>query len=195
MQFFDKFVKNYVMKKIFIACIILILVFSLYGIISNCQDIIGEKKLSSADYLRIHIRANSNEEFDQNIKYKIKEKYVEFLTPKIAFCASKQNVVDMVNEEKINLQNLADDVLKQYGFEYQSKVSIKSEMFPTRTYEDYTLESGVYDALIVELGEAKGNNWWCVIYPPLCFTNYSSTNSTSVVYKSKILEIIKKFFS
>lgn len=183
------------MKKIFVACIIIVISLSIFGIIFSSQNQIGTNKLTNADYLRIHIRANSNDEVDQNIKYQIKEKYIEFLTPKIAFCSSKQDVVNLVDAEKTNLENLANSVLKENGFEYQSKVSIKSEMFPTRTYEDYTLQSGVYDALIVELGKAEGNNWWCVIYPPLCFTNYQTTNFSSVVYKSKIWEIIKQFFS
>mgnify|MGYP002521854701 CR=1 FL=1 len=84
---------------------------------------------------------------------------------------------------------------KQAGLNYKSNIKIDREVFPTRTYEGYTLESGIYDAIIVELGSAKGNNWWCVIYPPLCFTNYSSANNQSVVYKSKIWGIIKQFFS
>lgn len=183
------------MKKIFVVCITIVISLSIFGIIFSSQNQIRTNKLTNADYLRIHIRANSNDEVDQNIKYQIKEKYIEFLTPKIAFCSSKQDVVNLVDAEKTNLENLANSVLKENGFEYQSKVSIKSEMFPTRTYEDHTLQSGVYDALIVELGKAEGNNWWCVIYPPLCFTNYQTTNFSSVVYKSKIWEIIKQFFS
>ena len=59
-------------------------------------------------------------------------------------------------------------------------------------YNSTVLESGVYDAVIVNLGEAKGNNWWCVVYPPLCFVN--ETNNNSIIYKSKLLELIKKFF-
>lgn len=150
---------------------------------------------NNADYLRIHIRANSNSEIDQEVKYKIKDEFVSYLTPKIALCTSKHDVVNLINIEHNKLVNLADTVLKDNGFNYTSNILIRSEMFPTRNYEGYTLESGVYDALIVELGEAQGNNWWCVIYPPLCFTNYSSNNLSSVVYKSKIWEIIKKFFN
>ena len=183
------------MKKVFLISLCLVILLSVFGIVFNSQVQVLTRNLTIADYLRIHIKANSNAEVDQNIKYQIKEEYIDFLTPKLAFCNCKQDVVDLVNKEKNNLENLADSILQENGFEYKSNVSIKSEMFPTRTYEDVTLESGVYDALIVELGEAKGNNWWCVIYPPLCFTNYSATNSTSVVYKSKILEIIKQFFS
>ena len=62
-------------------------------------------------------------------------------------------------------------ILRQKGFNYVSNVKINNEYFPSRTYENTTLESGYYDAVIIELGEAKGDNWWCVMYPPLCFVN------------------------
>ena len=79
-------------------------------------------------------------------------------------------------------------MLKNAGFNYHSKVAVRNELFPTRVYGDFTLEEGFYDALIVELGEAKGDNWWCVVYPPLCFTG-----TENIKYKSKILEIINSF--
>ena len=64
------------------------------------------------------------------------------------------------------------------------------ERFPTRVYEGVTLAAGVYDALILELGSGEGDNWWCVVYPPLCFTG----GSVNVVYRSKIAQIIRQFF-
>lgn len=180
------------MKKIFILLIISILSLVVVGLSLNIN---AETGVDNADYLRIHIRANSNSDVDQTIKYKIKDEYVNYLTPKIAFCKNKNDVVEVINTESVNLINLANELLFDAGLNYTANLIVRSEMFPTRTYEGYTLESGIYDALIVELGEAKGNNWWCVIYPPLCFTNYNANNSSSIVYKSKIWEIIKKFFS
>lgn len=179
------------MKKFILLLILLILSLIGSGIIFGQTT--TEK--NNNDYLRIHIRANSNSDVDQKVKYLIKDEFVNFLTPKLAFCTNKNQVVEMITVESQQLENLADSILKENGFSYTSKVKINTEMFPTRTYDGYTLESGIYDALIVELGEASGNNWWCVIYPPLCFTNYSSTNFGAVVYKSKILEIIRQFFS
>ena len=70
---------------------------------------------------------------------------------------------------------------------------MREEEFPTRVYEGVTLEAGVYDALIVELGTGKGDNWWCVIYPPLCFSGEATGNN--VQYRSRIWEIIRNFFS
>lgn len=180
------------MKKFFIVLILLVLSLVFVGVCINFTTNISNNNFN---YLRIHIRANSNSDIDQEIKYKIKDEYINYLTPKIAFCNSKKDVIDLINLESKTLEEIANSILQDAGFDYFAKLKIKSEMFPTRTYEGYTLESGIYDALIVELGKAEGNNWWCVIYPPLCFTNYSSTNFAGVVYKSKIWEIIKKFFS
>ena len=181
------------MKNFFAFIVFVLVVVLAFGFCLNINNSIESDE--HADYLRIHIRANSNSDVDQEVKYAIKDEYIAYLTPKLANCLSKQDVVEMILKEKNNLEELADNLLSNNGFCYKSKVSIKSEMFPTRYYEGYTLESGIYDALIVELGEATGNNWWCVIYPPLCFANYSGANSKNIVYKSKILEIIKKFFN
>ena len=177
------------MKKLLIFSLFLVVCFSIFGICFNTQN-----SSSNADFLRIHIRANSNTECDQEIKYAVKEKFVEYLTPKVAFCKTKNDVIGLLEVESESLENLANEILSQNGFDYCANVKITAEEFPTRTYEGYTLESGIYDAVVVELGKAQGNNWWCVIYPPLCFTDYSNQSSLSYVYKSKIWEIIKSFF-
>lgn len=178
------------MKKLFVFTLLLIVAICAVGIAFTSKTDVQTK-----DYLRIHIRANSNSDVDQEVKYKIKDEYVNFLTPKIANCKSKDDVVEVIVENDDELVAIANDVLAKNGFDYTASIKIAREEFPTRTYEGYTLNSGVYDALIVELGEAKGNNWWCVIYPPLCFTDYSSNSFEAVVYKSKIWEIIKQFFN
>ena len=180
------------MKKLFIILVLVVTGLIIFGLVfSNEQNL----QIQNSDYLRIHIRANSNSDIDQKVKYEIKDAFIWFLTPKIAICQSKDDVVSVIEIQKKNLENLADEILLKNGFNYTSNVKINAEMFPTRSYDGFTLESGVYDDDIEEMGEAKGNNWWCVIYPPLCFTNYSGANSGLVVYKSKILEIIKQFFS
>ena len=191
MFFFAFSGNNQCMKKIAVISTFLLVAILIVGV---CFQNNVKTKDENCDYLRIHIRANSNEQVDQDIKFVIKDQFVCFLTPKIADCKAKRDVIDVISKNKQSLENLANSTLKQNGFDYVSNIKIDKEYFPTRTYQGYTLESGIYDAMIVELGTAQGNNWWCVIYPPLCFANYSAQNGTNVVYKSKILEIIKKFF-
>ena len=170
------------------ACIT-ILVFAIIVIVS--AGVISIEKKVDTEYLRIHIRAESNSEEDQAVKYLIKDRVVNYLAPFISECDSKEKAEKMLEENLSGVCAVADKVLAENGFLYTSKASIKREEFPTRTYGEYTLDNGFYAALIIELGSAKGDNWWCVVYPPLCFTegNYGYT------YKSKIYEIIKGFFN
>ena len=144
---------------------------------------------NSVEYLRIHIRANSNSQQDQSVKYQIKEEVVAYLTPLIVECNSKEQAISLLNSHKREIEKVCDKVLSDNGFDYKAEVAVRNELFPTRVYGEFTLNEGFYDALIVELGKAKGDNWWCVVYPPLCFAG----SDTNVVYKSKILEIIEKF--
>lgn len=145
------------------------------------------------DYLRLHIRANSNSAIDQNIKYLIKDEMVNFLTPYLCNVKSKEKAIEVVQSYSNLIKSLCVNKLKADGFNYSVNVKIANEYFPTRTYSNTTLESGYYDAVIVELGEAKGDNWWCVMYPPLCFVN-KNENTMQIKYKSKIVEWFKSIF-
>lgn len=170
------------MKKICITLEIIIIIFLTIVCGAGCAT------TNESEYLRIHIRANSNSQEDQSVKYLVRDEIINMLTPVLADCHSKRSAVSVIERNKRNLEQIIDDVLSRNGFDYSSKVSVKNEEFPTRIYEDLTLESGYYDAVIVELGKAEGNNWWCVIYPPLCFTTEGD-----FTYKSKIIEIINDF--
>ncbi len=169
------------MKKIGITLILLsIITLTLVASISFNSN--------SVEYLRIHIRANSNATIDQSVKYQVKNAIVDYLTPIVASCSSKEQTITEINKNKSQVEGVANKVLKNAGFDYTSRVAVRNELFPTRVYGDFTLEEGFYDALIVELGKAEGDNWWCVVYPPLCFTG-----TENIKYKSKILEIINHF--
>ena len=143
------------------------------------------------EYLRIHVRADSNDTSDQQVKYQVKDAIVEYLTPFIAECQTKQQAQALLTSRLTAIECVADRVLKENGFSYTAKASVRQENFPTRVYGELELESGIYDSLIIELGSGKGDNWWCVVYPPLCFVGQGQ----SYVYKSKIAEIIDRFFN
>lgn len=148
-------------------------------------------KPQKTEYLRIHIRANSNLEKDQQVKMLVKSAVVDFLTPLVSEIDTTTEAEEKLTKNLSKIENVADNVLKNNGFSYRSKAKIKEEKFPTRTYGELILPVGYYDALIIELGEGEGDNWWCVIYPPLCFTG----EGKNYVYKSKIEQIINKFFN
>lgn len=154
----------------------------------------GESQsLDASNYLRIHIRANSNSCEDQTVKYEIKDKVVEKLAPLLSDAKTKKQAVTIIQNNLTMITSTVDLLLEEKGFNYKSSASIKSEYFPTRTYDSLTLSSDVYDALIINLGTGKGDNWWCVAYPPMCFVNFDN-GSENVVYKSKLVEIVENFF-
>jgi len=149
--------------------------------------------INDADYLRLHIRANSNSSEDQNVKYLVKSEVLNFINADCEKFTSKQNIENYFAQNKNKIESYVNLVLKQNNFNYTSNIKLNNEYFPTRTYNNVTLEGGFYDAIIIELGSAEGNNWWCVAYPPLCFM-YESSNFGNITYKSKLYEIISKFF-
>ena len=175
------------MKKLCILFLpLFIIILTAIGITGNS----GGEDSRQNEYLRIHIRANSNDSADQDVKYLVRDEIVEYLTPLVSTCKTKQEAIAMTDLYLGEISQRADEVLRANGFTYGAKASVKKEEFPTRIYGEYTLEAGEYDALIVELGEGTGDNWWCCIYPPFCFT----AGNGNVIYRSAILETIAKFY-
>lgn len=150
----------------------------------------AQKQEMCEEYLRIHIRADSNEDGAQAVKYKVRDGVVDYLTPLVADYTTQKQAVQGIAKNLDGIRLVAEKILQQAGFFYGAAVEIKTENFPTRVYGSYTLPAGEYTALIVRLGRGEGDNWWCVVYPPLCF----AATSADVVYKSKIKEIIDRFY-
>ena len=154
------------------------------------QRPLAHTQTQNTQYLRIHVRADSNAVEAQEVKYAVRDKIVEYLTPLVAGYATQSEAVAGVTQNLDGIRKVADTALRENGYDYGASASVKSEYFPTRVYDGCTLPAGEYTALIVELGAGQGDNWWCVIYPPLCF---SAPTGKNIVYKSKILEIIRRW--
>ena len=178
--------KRRVMKKVIISFFVVLVV--AFGFL--LLPLKFGSKGSDTTYLRIHVRANSNSSEDQAIKYQVKDILVSYLTPLLQDVKTVDGAKVVLENNLDTLSSLATDFLKENGFGYGAKAKMSNEYFPTRSYEDLTLEDGFYDALIVELGSAAGNNWWCVVYPPLCFSE--KQDSSGVEYASIIAELIKR---
>ena len=176
------------MKKVFILIAALAALFIAINVFAGNE----EEKEVNADYLRIHIRANSNSDADQSVKYEVKAAVVEALTPLVLGARSKEQAEEIISENLWLIDETSERVLRENGFYYGAKARLCDEQFPTRTYGDLTLESGVYDALIVDLGSGEGDNWWCVVFPPLCFV--ADGEGEDVTYKSLIVEWFEKLF-
>lgn len=174
------------MKKVCIGVsVFLVVLATIFAVVLFPQ----KTSTDNNDYLRIHVRANSNSAEDQKVKYEVKDEAVKFITPFVKDCVTKEAAIEVMSGLTEQIAEVCDKALKERGYTYGARAQVREEKFPTRVYGDLTLEEGVYDALIIELGTGKGDNWWCVIYPPLCFTSASA----DVEYRSIIMDIINKF--
>lgn len=144
------------------------------------------------DVIRIHIRANSNSAEDQAVKTEVVKEVTDYLTPVLAECDSKAEAIEAIKSNLREIERTADNKLVECGKMYASTAKAVREEFPARQYGGYVFDRGEYDALIIELGSGEGDNWWCVAFPPLCFV--PSGDGENFRYKSKIVEIIEKFF-
>lgn len=167
------------MKKI---CIIFGLLIIIILTATGCYA----ERVDVSEYFRIHVRANSNEAADQQVKYYVKDLVSEYLAPIISGSKSKADAMEKISAQTEQIEKICDEALGEKGFSYKSEALLKREEFPLRVYEGTTLPHGEYDSLIINLGSGKGDNWWCVIYPPLCFSG------ENIEYKSKIKELIDK---
>ena len=140
---------------------------SLY-IAFSCTYFAAAAQSVREDVVRLHILANSDSEKDQNIKLKVRDALLEKNTLILSDGVNQDNAVEYFELSKDELLETASDVLRENGFDYDVKVYLEKEYFETREYGELIFPAGEYTALRVVLGEGKGRNWWCVMFPPLC---------------------------
>lgn len=128
----------------------------------------------SSNVFRLHIIANSDSEEDQNLKYIIRDELIDYMNSLCGNSSSKEETVDIVSNHINDFTQIANNIIQENGFSYFASVEIGNFEFPTKTYADISFPSGYYDALKVKLGDSKGQNWWCVLYPSLCFIDTTS---------------------
>ena len=168
--------KKYIV--ISILCIAIITGYLLSGI--AMQKSIAKK------VVRLHIIPNSNSTFDQNLKLQVRDKIVEYLSPKLLKSNSIEESKTIIANNLENIKEISQQITSQYS-NYDINVSLGESKFPTKNYDNYSFPAGTYDALKITIGEGAGNNWWCVMFPPLCFTNSSVSrfNATSSSHSKK----------
>lgn len=123
------------------------------------------------EILRFHVIANSDSNEDQALKLKVKDAVTKALQPKLYDANSVKEARYILKKELVNLEELSNDIIKENGFTYTASASIEKGYFPLKVYGDLTLPPGEYEAVRIELGSASGKNWWCIMFPPLCFVD------------------------
>jgi len=156
--------------KKFLIIFVLFIVYTLISIFSYSNAV--SKNISDSVF-RLHVIANSDSDEDQNLKYLVRDKLIDYMNSLSQNIYSKDEAIKIANENKDEFYNIAKSVIIDNGFNYDVNVEIGNFSFPTKNYGDISLPAGFYDALKVEIGNSSGQNWWCVIFPSLCFVDVS----------------------
>ena len=152
----------------------LILLLIIYTIICAFSYVQAVSTDISNSVFRLHVLANSNSDADQALKYKVRDNLLKYMNGLCSNFTSKDEAIKIVTEHQDEFKQVALDTIYNEGYSYDVKINIGNFEFPTKQYGDISLPAGYYDALRVEIGEAKGRNWWCVMFPSLCFIDVSS---------------------
>lgn len=160
-------------KKLNFIFIITILLF-IYIALLSCNYTKTISTNLSDNVFRLHIIANSDSSADQELKLKVRDKIIEYMNTLTSSSSDKKDVISMVNNHLDSFKEIALNTIKENGYNYDVNIEIGNFHFPTKSYGDISFPAGNYDALKIEIGDAIGQNWWCVLFPPLCFVNSST---------------------
>jgi stage II sporulation protein R len=210
------------MKKIIV---VISLMFFMFGISGCSSSVIGQgleedRELVYEDIvneiIRFHVIANSDSEEDQNLKLKVRDKVIEYVSGNLKNCQDLSEARKFIIDNKDNIEYIARSVVRENGYSYEVTSMLSRESFPDKAYGDLIFPQGEYEAYRILIGESKGQNWWCVMFPPLCFVDgtkdavdsknieemlinekkydnkKSKNKDNNIKFKSKIFEFLSK---
>lgn len=213
MQLITKIILNSKFKRFILVSALLI--------IYVCMSAVSYTHAVTTDIadsvFRLHVIANSDSDEDQNLKYIVRDKVIEYMSSISQNASSKEEVIKIAKANLDKIQAIAAQTIRDNGYTYSVNVEVGNFSFPSKRYGDITLPPGYYDALRIKIGKAEGQNWWCVMFPPLCFVDVTSgvvpdeskeimkenlskeefdlisKNSNEVKVKFKIVEVLQNF--
>lgn len=206
--------KNNKAVWVFILAATIMLVIAGGRLYSDSEERQLQKGIAS-NIIRFHVRAESDSKEDQWLKLQVKEAVLAYISPVLSKSQSVDESRQLLYNESENIRNVAAATLRSLGDESDVNVYFENCYFPMKTYGDMTFPPGEYEAFRVDIGEAQGKNWWCVLYPPLCFVDavygevpeeskeelkgvlteeeYSMVSGENVKFRFKYLKIFNRF--
>lgn len=154
--------------------IIIISLFFIYTLVSAFSYANIVSKDLSQSVFRLHVIANSDTVSDQSLKYKVRDNVLSYMNNLCSNIKTKEEAIKIAKKHQDEFYKIAKQTIIDNGYDYDVKIKIGIFDFPTKQYGDISFPAGSYDALRIEIGEAKGQNWWCVMFPPLCFVDMTS---------------------
>ena len=159
--------------RITLCTILLVGILGIMGTYAYAQ--ISKIDRFSDDYkdnlIRFHVLANSDSDEDQNLKLKVRDEVISYLQPKLKDSKSIQESEKIILNEEDKLMDICKETIKENGYDYDVSINLGYSKFPTKQYSSVVLPAGEYKALKIVIGKGQGRNWWCVMFPPLCFVD------------------------
>lgn len=176
------------MKRAIFLFIGIILTYILIGNVVSANDIIPD------DAIRIRVIANSNSDYDQEIKLKVKERLEYDMYNILKNTTDLNEARELINNNLDQVENNIDKTLQKENYKLPFTINFGLNYFPEKEFKGITYDEGYYESVVVTLGEGLGDNWWCVLFPPLCMLEAEETNTTDVEYTTLVKTIIDKYF-
>lgn len=173
------------MKKIIGLVIIILIIFIVMG------DVFAVKKIIPDSAIRLRVVPNSNSKIDQQVKVKVKNKLQNSMYLLLKNTKGVDEARKVINNNIRNIDRQISNVLVNEEYNLGYKLDFSYNYFPEKEYKGIIYDAGYYESVLVTLGEGKGDNWWCVLFPPLCLLE--AEESDEVEYKFFIKELIDKY--
>ena len=186
-------------KKLFVFVPIFLVFILIFTIIT---PVVAMSENVSDKIFRLHILANSDSIEDQDLKLKVRDRVLMLTEDMYVECNTVDDAIEITKKNLGAIENIAQKVVCFYGYEYDVEAYVSREYFNTRVYDDFVMPAGMYDCLKIEIGEAKGHNWWCVMFPSVCISGcsdelsdvlteeeYELVSSGKYIVRFKIIEV------
>ena len=178
-------------KKIFISAIFVALAI----LVAYSAEAYGDLSEIKGKVIRLHVLANSDSLQDQELKNKVRNKIISIFNEEFEGISHKPDSSNLIVEKLSQIRDEAEKIIKEEGYDYDVDVYYGNYKFPRKAYEEIVLPEGYYDALKIEIGRAEGSNWWCVMFPPMCFVDFGKDQDSpalSLASEDKLKEVLSQ---
>ena len=174
------------MKKTLLLIFFIILIYVIVG------NVVAKEQLIPDDAIRIRVIANSNSDYDQNIKLKVKDTLQKDMYKLLENAKNVDEARSIINKNLYLVEKDIDKTLQKEEYPLPFSINFGLNYFPNKEYKGLVYEEGYYESVVVTLGQGLGDNWWCVLFPPLCMIE--AEENTDVEYTTMVKTIVDKYF-
>ena len=182
------------MKKILVFILSIIVIFfigfSSFKLFNNSTSV-NQRDISNK-IIRFHVLANSDSIEDQSLKLKVKDEIINYMMPKLDKSSSIDESRKILKENDKEIKRIAENIINKNGYKYSVNTYLGQDQFPIKTYGNITLPQGKYEAYKIVIGNGEGQNWWCVMFPPLCFVDVTKGEVSTKETEEKNEKSIKR---